>query len=91
MMGAAPSATVSRVIMEMADADDGRIPIVRYASSDPEELLNQAQQLAGQPTQADLRRAVSSALFHFLLTAAADMIVGADKRHTLNYTVSKSE
>ena len=27
------SATVSQVIMEMADANDGRIPIVRYASS----------------------------------------------------------
>jgi hypothetical protein len=30
---AGSSATVSQVIMEMADADDGRIPIVRYASS----------------------------------------------------------
>jgi hypothetical protein len=33
IMGARSSATVSQVIMEMADADDGRIPIVRYASS----------------------------------------------------------
>jgi hypothetical protein len=30
IMGARSSATVSQVIMEMADADDGRIPIVRY-------------------------------------------------------------
>ena len=55
---------------------------------DPEELLNQARQLAGQTTQADLRRAISSAyygLFHFLTTGAADMIVGADKRATPYY------
>jgi uncharacterized protein (UPF0332 family) len=48
---------------------------------DPEELLEQS-------TQADLRRAISSAyygLFHFLLTAAADMLVGPDKRDTPYY------
>jgi hypothetical protein len=33
ILGARSSATVSQVIMEMADADDRRIPIVRYASS----------------------------------------------------------
>lgn len=51
----------------------------------PEELLDQARLLAAQPRQADLRRSISSAyygLFHFFLTAAADMIVGADKRNT---------
>jgi hypothetical protein len=45
---------------------------------DPEELLEQARRLAAEPTQADLRRAISAAyygLFHFFLTAAADMIV----------------
>jgi uncharacterized protein (UPF0332 family) len=55
---------------------------------DPDELLDQARRLAGQSTQADLRRAISSAyygLFHFFLTAAADMIVGADKRDTPYY------
>jgi hypothetical protein len=33
VIAAGSSATVSQVIMEMADANDGRIPIVRYASS----------------------------------------------------------
>ena len=32
---ASSSAAVSQVIMEMADADDRRIPIVRYASARP--------------------------------------------------------
>jgi hypothetical protein len=55
---------------------------------DPEELLNQARRLAEQSTQADLRRAISSAyygLFHFLLTAAADITVGLDKRDAPYY------
>jgi hypothetical protein len=30
IMGKQSSLTVSRLIMDMADADDGRIPIVRY-------------------------------------------------------------
>src|SRR5215467_12928539 len=50
---------------------------------DPEELLEQARRLAAQPSQADLRRAISAAyygLFHFFLAAAADMIVGPEKR-----------
>jgi uncharacterized protein (UPF0332 family) len=57
---------------------------------DPEELLAQARQLAGQPAQADLGRFISSAyygLFHFFLTAAADMIVGADKHTTPYYSL----
>jgi hypothetical protein len=33
VIAAGSSATVSQVIMEMADANDDRIPIVRYASS----------------------------------------------------------
>jgi hypothetical protein len=56
---------------------------------DPEELLAQALQLARRPAQADLRRAISAAyygLFHFFLTAAADKIVGADKRETSQYS-----
>jgi hypothetical protein len=54
----------------------------------PEELLEQASRLAEQSTQADLRRAISSAyygLFNFFQTAAADMIVGPDKRDTPYY------
>jgi len=44
---------------------------------DPDELLQQADALAGKPaaTQADVRRAISAAyyaIFHFCMTAAAD-------------------
>jgi hypothetical protein len=34
ILGTRSSATVSQVIMEMADANDRRIPIVRYAPSE---------------------------------------------------------
>jgi uncharacterized protein (UPF0332 family) len=57
---------------------------------DPKELLDQARRLAAQQSQADLRRAISAAyygLFHFFLSAAADMIVGADKRDTPYYSL----
>jgi uncharacterized protein (UPF0332 family) len=57
---------------------------------DHEELLEQARRLAAEPAQADLRRAISAAyygLFHFFLTSAADMIVGADKRDTPYYSL----
>ncbi len=57
---------------------------------DPEELLEHADRLAGDATatQADLRRAISAAyyaIFHFCLTAAADMAVGAAVRSTAEY------
>jgi uncharacterized protein (UPF0332 family) len=59
---------------------------------DPEELLQQADVLAGKAgaNQADLRRAISAAyyaIFHFSLTAAADMVWGAASRSTPGYTL----
>jgi uncharacterized protein (UPF0332 family) len=58
----------------------------------PEQLFEQADTLATRPEarQTDLRRAISAAyygLFHFALTAAADMVVGADKRETSRYSL----
>jgi hypothetical protein len=58
---------------------------------DPSELLLQADALAGKTgaTQADLRRAISTAyyaVFHFCLTVAADMICGAASRSTDRYS-----
>ena len=51
---------------------------------DPRDLMETARRLAqpsaAQPTQADLRRAVSTvyyALFHCLATAAADLLTGS--------------
>jgi uncharacterized protein (UPF0332 family) len=55
---------------------------------DPEHLLEQASNLTALGRQADLRRAISTAyyaLFHFVLTAAADMVIGADKRSSEGY------
>jgi hypothetical protein len=59
---------------------------------DPEELLRQAETLAGnaEPSQADLRRAISAAyyaVFHFCSTAAADMILGASARSSPRYNL----
>jgi uncharacterized protein (UPF0332 family) len=59
----------------------------------PDHLFEQAEKLisppsAGAPRQADLRRAVSTAyfaLFHAVLTAAADEFVGATRRTTARY------
>jgi uncharacterized protein (UPF0332 family) len=53
----------------------------------PDELLQQADPLAAKPeaTQADLRRAISAAyyaIFHFCMTAAADMVFGTATRST---------
>ena len=52
----------------------------------PRDLLETARRLAqpgvSQPTQADLRRAVSTAyyaLFHCLAAAAADLLTGSDR------------
>jgi hypothetical protein len=61
----------------------------------PEHLLAQAAKLiepptAGPPRQVDVRRAISSAyyaVFHAILIAAADEIVGAVHRVTANYAV----
>lgn len=61
----------------------------------PDHLLDQAEQLtlalaAGPRRQADLRRAVSTAyyaVFHFILTAAADEIVGITNRRTSQYVL----
>jgi hypothetical protein len=58
----------------------------------PEHLFEQADGLttAVDPRQTDLRRAISNAyygLFHFALTAAADMVVGAAERATPRYTL----
>jgi hypothetical protein len=59
---------------------------------DPEHLFEQASALAIQspPRQADLRRAISTAyfgLFHFTLTAAANMVVGADRQSSPRYSL----
>ena len=57
----------------------------------PNELLQQADLLVSRttPTQADLRRAISSAIyavFHFCLTAAADMVIGSSAPSTARYS-----
>jgi hypothetical protein len=59
---------------------------------DPDELLAQADALAGKPspTQTDLRRAISAAyyaLFHFTLTAAADMVLSSGARSSAAYSL----
>jgi hypothetical protein len=62
------------------------------APLNPEHLFEQALKLtdpdAGRPRQADLRRAISTAyygLFHAAVTAAADLVVGANNRSTSRY------
>lgn len=55
-----------------------------------EDLFEQAEALTVRGRQADLRRAVSAAyygLFHFTLTAAADMVVGSDDRSSARYSL----
>jgi hypothetical protein len=86
IMGAAPSATVSRVIMEMADADD-RIPIVRYASSDPERATQSGSAISWTANPGRSATGYFIGLVPFLTTAGADMIVGADKRGTPYYSL----
>lgn len=62
----------------------------------PEHLLQQAERLvqpppSGPPRQADVRRAISSAyyaVFHALLTAAADEAIGKTKRATAEYALA---
>jgi uncharacterized protein (UPF0332 family) len=58
----------------------------------PEHLFEQADRLttAVDTRQTDLRRAISNAyygLFHFALTAAADMVVGAAEQATPRYVL----
>jgi hypothetical protein len=59
---------------------------------DPDQLLRQADALAGGAgaSQADLRRAISTAyyaVFHFSLTAAADMVCGLGDRSAARYSL----
>ena len=63
----------------------------RVSVPDPERLFAQADFLAAQPQQEDLRRAISTAyygLFNFVLTAAADMVVGEEERSTSRYSLA---
>jgi hypothetical protein len=61
----------------------------------PDHLFEQADRLiapppAGSPRQVDLRRAVSAAyygVFHYILVAAADEVVGVTRRATSQYTL----
>ena len=61
----------------------------------PDHLLEQADRLiaplgGGAPRQADLRRAISCAyyaVFHAVLTDAADDFVGRTQRHTSRYSL----
>ncbi|MBX9843678.1 MAG: hypothetical protein K2Z80_17905 [Xanthobacteraceae bacterium] len=61
----------------------------------PEHLLEQADRLiqpavGGAPRQADLRRAISSAyyaIFHAVVTEAADDFAGKTQRHTPRYAL----
>lgn len=63
------------------------------ATLNPDHLLEQAERLvrpppAGPPRQVDVRRAISAtyyAVFHALLAAAADEIIGKTKRTTPEY------
>jgi hypothetical protein len=55
---------------------------------DPEEMFRQAHTLLEQPSQSNLRRAISAAyygLFHAIARAAADVIVGKEYRETERY------
>lgn len=61
----------------------------------PDHLFEQAERLivpppAGPPRQVDVRRAISAAyygLFHAMLIAAADQVVGVTKRSTNRYAL----
>jgi uncharacterized protein (UPF0332 family) len=55
-----------------------------------EDLFEQAHVLVARGAQADLRRAISAAyygLFHFVLTEAADMVVGSADRSSARYSL----
>jgi len=61
----------------------------------PEHLLEQAERLiqppaAGPPRQVDVRRAISSAyyaVFHYMVSTAADEVVGVTLRQTSRYAL----
>jgi hypothetical protein len=61
----------------------------------PDHLLDQADRLTtppvgGAPRQADLRRAISTAyyaLFHAVLTEAADDLMGSTQRQSARYAL----
>ena len=61
----------------------------------PDHLFEQAEKLlvpppSGPPRQVDIRRAISAAyygIFHYLLIAAADEVVGVTKRATPRYAL----
>jgi uncharacterized protein (UPF0332 family) len=56
----------------------------------PNDLFEQAELLVARAGQVDLRRAISAAyygMFHFILTAAADMVVGAGQRSSARYAL----
>lgn len=63
------------------------------ATLEPSHLFEQAERListaaAGAPRQVDLRRAISAAyygVFHAVVTAAADLMIGSTKRQTSLY------
>jgi uncharacterized protein (UPF0332 family) len=63
---------------------------------DPQQLLATARQLAatkgrGRPRSANLRRSISTsyyALFHHLLRAAADLLIGAVERDTQRHNLA---
>ncbi len=62
----------------------------------PDHLIDQARQLllpvsGGAPRQVDIRRAISAAyyaVFHTVLAATADMVVGARDRATARYALA---
>ncbi|HVZ89997.1 MAG TPA: hypothetical protein VHG72_23755 [Polyangia bacterium] len=66
------------------------------ATLNPEHLFEQAERLiepppAGPPRQVSLRRAISAAyyaVFHALLTAVADELIGKTKRNTPEYRLA---
>lgn len=66
------------------------------ATLNPDHLLDQAAELtaapaAGPPRQVDVRRAISAAyyaVFHALLTAAADEVVGKTKRGSTDHSLA---
>src|ERR1700691_52999 len=66
----------------------------KVAILNPDHLFEQAEKLIegpGRPRQVDLRRAISSAyygLFHAILTAAADEVIGRTRRSSRNYSLA---
>jgi hypothetical protein len=65
---------------------------VKRVHPDPDRLFQQAEALIdGHKDETDLRRAISTAyygVFHFILRAAADVVVGAANRSTSRYNLA---